>query len=99
MLLRANVYGLPLHVTENGTPFVDDQGVEVLEDHLTALLDAVDEGADVRSYHYWSWVDNYEWNHGFSLTFGLYELNLETKERTVRPVGERYREIVAARGL
>ncbi len=99
VLIRASAYNLPLHVTENGTPFVDEQGVEVLDGHMAALLDAIDAGADVRSYHYWSWVDNYEWNHGFALTFGLYELNIDTKERTVRQVGVRYREIIADGGL
>jgi hypothetical protein len=33
------------------------------------------------------------------MTFGLYELNLETKERTARPVLERYREIVSTGSL
>jgi len=91
-------YGLPVVITENGTP--DTAGSkDILDGHLASLWSAIDEGANVRGYLYWSWVDNYEWNHGLDLKFGLYELNIDTKERTARPVMERYREVVANGGL
>lgn len=89
---RAARFDRPIHITENGTPHVDDRGVEVLDGHLASLLGAMDAGADVRSYHYWSLVDNYEWNHGFDLRFGLYELDPATKARVARPVSARLRE-------
>ena len=92
-------YDLPIMVTENGTPYVADRGVEILEGHLTAMQGAIDRGADVRGYLYWSWVDNYEWNHGFDLRFGLYALDPETKARTPRPVVERLREIARDNAL
>ena len=92
-------YNRPIFITENGTPYVEDRGVEVLEGHLTALQAAIDRGADVRGYLYWSWVDNYEWNHGFDLRFGLYELQADTKARLPRPVVERYRQIAADNAL
>lgn len=91
-------YGRPMWITENGTPRVE-LGEEVLVGHLEALWTAVDAGADVRGYLYWSLVDNYEWNHGFDLRFGLYELDIGTKARTARPVLERYRTIVSRNGL
>ena len=86
-------------MTENGTPHVDDRGVEVLDGHMRALLDAIDNGSDVRSYHYWSLVDNYEWNHGFDLRFGLYELDTVTKERTPRAVADRFRVLAETGNL
>ncbi|MCB9674930.1 MAG: glycoside hydrolase family 1 protein [Alphaproteobacteria bacterium] len=92
---RAQDWGVPVWVTENGTPHVEDQGAEILDGHLASLLDATDAGADVRGYLYWSYVDNYEWNHGFDLKFGLYGLDPDTKARIERPVIGRYREIVA----
>lgn len=96
---RASVYGLPIEVTENGTPFVEERGVEILEGHVEALLQSLDAGHDVRAYHYWSWVDNYEWNHGFDLRFGLYALDPETKQRTPRAVAGRFSEIISSKGL
>ena len=95
---RAAEYGLPIVVTENGTPWVE-QAAGLLDEHLTALRDSKDRGADVRGYYYWSFVDNYEWNHGMDMRFGLYELNTETKERTARPVLERYRDIIRKNSL
>ncbi len=96
---RATEWGVPIWVTENGTPYVEDRGVEVLEGHLGALVGAMGAGADVQGYLYWSLVDNYEWNHGFDLKFGLYALDVDTKERAARPVLERYREIMETGAL
>jgi beta-glucosidase/6-phospho-beta-glucosidase/beta-galactosidase len=96
---RGAEWGVPIVVTENGTPFVEDRGVEVLDGHLEALASAMADGVDVDGYLYWSLVDNYEWNHGFDLRFGLYELDPETKERTARPVLERLRTIVERNSL
>ena len=96
---RASVYGLPIEVTENGTPFVADQGIDILDGHLASVAASLDAGIDVRAYHYWSWVDNYEWNHGFDLRFGLYELDPDTKERIPRPVAAHFSEVIATRGL
>lgn len=91
---RAGDWGVPIWVTENGTPHVEDRGIEVLDGHLNSLFDTMEAGADVRGYLYWSYVDNYEWNHGFDLKFGLYELDVDTKERRERPVLGRFREII-----
>ncbi len=94
---RAAAWGVPIHITENGTPYVEERGVEVLDGHLQSLLGAMRDGADVRSYHYWSWVDNYEWNHGFDLRFGLYALDFDTKARVPRAVADRLAEVARTR--
>lgn len=94
----AATYDVPLVITENGTPHVD-QASDILDDHLASLWTAIDAGADVRGYNVWSWVDNYEWNHGLDMQFGLYTFDPVTKARTARPVAERYRAIVAQGGL
>ena len=91
-------YGLPVIVTENGTPHVEASDT-ILEEHLTWLHAAIAGGAAVQGYFYWSFVDNYEWNHGLDLRFGLYALDEVTKERTPRPVRDRYRAIIADNGL
>jgi beta-galactosidase len=99
VLQRASAWGVPVVVTENGTPYVEDRGVEVLDGHLAAVHEAIDAGVDVRGYHYWSFVDNYEWNHGFGLRFGLYELDPVTKARVPRPVRDRFVSIATTRAL
>ncbi len=96
---RAGAWGLPIWVTENGTPYVEDRGTEILEGHLASMIEAIEGGADVRSYLYWSYIDNYEWNHGLNLRFGLYTYDPDTKERIERPILERYREIARTGAL
>jgi beta-galactosidase len=96
---RGAAWGVPMWITENGTPHVEDRGVEVLDGHLSSLADAMSRGNDVRGYLYWSYVDNYEWNHGLGLRFGLYELDPVSKERLPRQVLGRYREIVETGSL
>lgn len=90
----ANSYGLPAVITENGTEPTDESGDTFLRPHLSALLGAIDAGADVRGYYYWSLTDNYEWNHGMSMTFGMYAVDLTTKARTPKPMAATYTDII-----
>ena len=53
----------------------------------------------MRGYLYWSWVDNYEWNHGFDLCFGLYALDPDTNERIPRPVITLFRDVAKRNGV
>jgi beta-galactosidase len=100
MLQLASRFELPIIVTENGmlepTP---DGGETFLKPHLRAIQRALDDGIDVRGYLYWTLVDNYEWNHGLSLPFGLYALDPATKTRTLRPIGAAFGAIGRDRGF
>ena len=56
---------VPLLVTENGIGTTDDaQRVDYVRQALSGLLDALDDGVDVRGYTYWSLLDNFEWALG-----------------------------------
>ena len=89
-------YGVPMMITENGTQPTAESGDTFLRPHLAALLRAISDGADVRGYFYWSLLDNYEWNHGMDMRFGMYEVDIVTKARTLRPIGETYAAITAS---
>ena len=39
-------------------------------------------------------MDNFEWAEGYSMRFGLYEVDFETQERTLRGSGEVYRDAI-----
>ena len=99
MALEAKRYGVPIYVTENGTPTVDAAGggIDYLVPHLTWLRRAIRDGADVRGYFWWSLIDNYEWNHGMSMRFGLYAVGSDdpSKPRAPREIAGIYRRIVS----
>ncbi len=54
--------GLPVVITENGAVDPDDDGTgpRFLVQNLHAIQQAIENGADVRGYFYWTLTDNYE---------------------------------------
>jgi beta-glucosidase len=103
----ARDYGsLPIYITENGAAFddgnvvdgyVDDPArVEYLQGHLAALARAVAEGVDVRRYFAWSFLDNFEWEHGYDQRFGLVHVDYATQRRVPKRSGLWYRDHIAA---
>ncbi|KAL0849504.1 hypothetical protein ABMA28_013781 [Loxostege sticticalis] len=99
-------YGLPIFVTENGycTNIVgpaDDRRVAYHYGYLDALLDAIDDGVDVRAYSVWSLMDNFDWLQGFNLRHGLYEVDFENEQRprTPRKSAFMYKQILRTRTL
>ena len=97
VLKRYGRYGKPIYVTENGLPDSDDdQRPSFLLSHLASLHRAVSEGVDVRGYFHWTLVDNFEWSRGWSLRFGLVELDRDSQGRRLRRSGELYSEICTA---
>jgi beta-glucosidase len=87
-----DAYGAPpIYITENGAmvnDVVEESAVhdtvrkEFIEQHLHAMLDAMDAGVDVRGYFAWSLMDNFEWSYGNSHRFGLVHVDYATQVRT-----------------
>ena len=90
---------VPIYVTENG--LADDKDTVrplFIERYLYALNQAIKERIDIRGYFYWSLMDNFEWAEGYSMKFGLYEVNLETQERKLRKGSQPFIDMVTKRG-
>ncbi|KAH7544266.1 hypothetical protein JRO89_XS15G0138200 [Xanthoceras sorbifolium] len=75
----------PVIITENGmddrnNPFIsldkalqDDKRIRYHRDYLSNLSAAIrQDNCDVRGYFIWSLLDNWEWNSGYTVRFGLY---------------------------
>jgi beta-glucosidase len=84
--------GVPIWVTENGAAYpdadrlpdgtVDDRDrVDYLRGHLAAVERAREGGAPVEGYLAWTLLDNYEWAYGYTQTFGIVEVDRETRDR------------------
>lgn len=77
--------GLPIYITENGIADAqDDRRATWVRRYLFAARRAMDEGIDLRGFFYWSLMDNFEWAEGYAMRFGLYAVDYETQERTLR---------------
>jgi beta-glucosidase len=66
---------------------------------LAAVGRCLADGIDVRSYFYWSLLDNFEWLFGYGPRFGIVDVDRATQRRTVKPSGERLGRIAAANAL
>ncbi len=61
--------------------------------YLQSLARAIAAGADVRSYHAWTLLDNFEWAEGFSQRFGLAYVDFKTQQRTIKESGKWYARV------
>ena len=72
-----------LIVTENGVATGDDsRRVEFIRRALLGVQSCLDDGLPIRGYFYWSLMDNFEWQKGYSMTFGLIAVDRATQRRT-----------------
>ena len=71
-----------LIVTENGIATADDsRRVAFIETALAGVKSCLEEGLPMKGYFYWSLLDNFEWQKGFSMTFGLIAVDRTTQTR------------------
>jgi beta-glucosidase len=92
-----------IEITESGCAYNDSPDVNgVIHDplrieyhrqYLQALAHAIADGADVRSYHAWSLIDNFEWAEGFNQRFGLAYVDFKTQQRTIKDSGRWYARV------
>jgi beta-glucosidase len=99
IIKKLKEYNLPIYVTENGLADAkDEKRKEFIEQHLIWIHRAIQEGADVRGYFYWSFLDNFEWDKGFWPRFGLVEIDYRTQERRIRPSALYYKKVIETNG-
>lgn len=97
-------YGNPrIYITENGVcdntepdanGVIDDHvRIELLNGFLAGLHGAIQDGADVRAFYQWSFMDNFEWAYGFSKRFGIVHTDFETQKRTPKKSAAYYKDV------
>jgi len=91
LLLRLKKYNLPIFILENGICTEDDNmRWNFIYEHLKNIHQAMEKGVNVLGYVYWSLLDNFEWDKGFSPRFGLIELDYSTHQRTIRESAKKF---------
>ena len=62
----------PIYITEHGAASADESfRAHDLRQNLGALHRSIQSGVDVRGFFYWSLLDNFEWQFGYTKKFGL----------------------------
>ena len=100
----AKNYALPVYVMENGfgafdKPDVagainDENRIAFLTAYAGALGEAAAAGADIRGYFIWSLLDNFEWDSGYGVRFGLTYIDYATQKRTPKASFAWYRNLI-----
>ncbi len=97
---HASCPGVPILVTESGIATVDDaKRIRFMAAALREVQSCLAEGIDVRSYIYWSLLDNYEWAWGYEPSFGLVAVDRQTFARHPRPSASWLGAVARARSL
>jgi len=98
-----------MFVTENGTALIDtpdasgqvaDWGrINYLRNHLRSVHTAIQAGAPVKGYYYWSLMDNFEWAWGYRPRFGLVRVDFDSLKRTPKESARWYGQAIAHNGF
>lgn len=68
------IFNKPIYITETGfADNLDKLRTKFLREYFNVLLEKRQQGIDIRGCYYWTFVDNYEWDQGFSKKFGLFD--------------------------
>ncbi len=98
-------YRLPIYVLENGLGGYDKPDEHgIVHDaervaYLTAYIGAMNEvaaDADIRGYFVWSLLDNFEWDYGYSVRFGLTYVDYASQRRTPKTSFRWYADLIKA---
>ena len=83
---------------EDGTDVQDPERVEFLRSHIKAAVRAMDEGVDLRGFFVWSLLDNFEWASGYTMPFGLVQVDFDTQRRTLKTSARFYAKVIESSG-
>jgi beta-glucosidase len=105
-------YNFPIiEITESGcgyldTPYDRDEGhvpdtrrINFFRAELAELARAIQDGANVRAFHAWSALDNFEWNDGYTQRYGLTYVDFRDQRRTIKNSGLWYGQVAMANQL
>lgn len=102
-------YGeVPIYITENGLgakdPIVDgavlDQPrIDYLSEHIRAVGRAIEQGADVRGYYPWSFIDLLSWLNGYQKQYGFVYIDRENNLARKKKLSfEWYQKVIRSNG-
>ena len=98
-----------IYISENGASYGDAPGpdgrvhdarrIAYLRGYLAAAHRAIQDGAPLAGYFVWSWMDNFEWGHGYTQRFGITWVDYATQQRIPKDSAVWYGGVIAENGL
>ncbi|MFW9928536.1 MAG: GH1 family beta-glucosidase [Candidatus Thorarchaeota archaeon] len=97
---------IPIQITENGAAFQDiirvgnppviqdDDRIAYIRDHIAEIYRAITNGYNVTGYFLWSLLDNFEWADGYSMKFGIVEVEKNSLNRIPKKSFYYYKDTV-----
>jgi beta-glucosidase len=95
-----------IEVTENGCSYgdtpdehgrvADQRRIDFFRGYLGAVAHAIKDGANIRGYHAWSLLDNFEWAESYTQRFGFTFVNFHNQKRTIKDSGLWYGKLAAS---
>ena len=88
--LKRDYGDIPIYIAENGhgmyeTPdengyVADDERIGILKRFIDYMVQAIDEGVNVKGYYVWSSMDLYSWINGYQKRYGLIRVDYDTPD-------------------
>jgi beta-glucosidase len=102
----AEIYGAKaIYITENGCGYKDADPVngevhdlhrrDLVRNYLGEMRRSIQDGVPVKGYFLWSFMDNYEWEDGYEMRFGVVHCDFKTQKRTPKLSAKWYSKVIA----
>ena len=109
---KDNYGNIEAFISENGMGVADEERfmlasgqiddvyrIEFIQDHLAYLWKAIEDGANIKGYHLWTFIDCWSWINSYKNRYGLVSLDLATQKRTIKKSGEFYKKLSDENGF
>ena len=110
--IKDNYNNIPFYISENGMGvegeeryvnsegiIEDDYRIEFIQDHLKWLHKGIEEGANCKGYHLWTFIDCWSWTNAYKNRYGLVALDLENQKRTIKKSGRWFKGVSVNNGF
>ncbi len=110
--IRTKYGNIPFFISENGMGveneqkyinaegyIEDDYRIEFIKDHLKWLHKGIQEGANCKGYHLWTFIDCWSWTNAYKNRYGLISLDLKTQKRTIKKSGKWFKKLAENNGF
>ena len=106
-------YGNPeMRITENGMgvqdeyrfrnhagQIQDDYRIDYVKKHLIWAYQAIQDGANLKGYNMWSFIDLWSPSNQFKNCYGFYEYDLETGETKKKKSADWFKQVTLNNGF